>query len=211
MFCFLDCAPPSIPRQPSSLIPNPPSSILNHPSPHPSRSSVNNPQALASLPTPTMPISNAGPNTLFFSMIAILALLKVKIVFLFWLVKQGRRGHRISKGMNAWVRSQAVCRVRCYRFCILSQKITFFMLIFPIKKNLPLAENGFCVAQVKMGWMSALVQHCALQGKAVCSRSSQPSSHQIMMHCSMYFRSWLIQLNRSYKYNENITRTGIST
>ena len=27
----------------------------------------------------------------------------------------------------------------------------------------------------------------------------------------MYFWSWLIQLNRSYKYNENITRTGIST
>ena len=80
------------------------------------------------------------------------------------------------------------------------------MLIFPIKKNLPLAENGFWV-----GWMSALVQHCALQGKAVCSRSSQPSSHQIMMHCSMYFRSWLIQLNRSYKYNENIACTGIST
>ena len=35
------------------------------------------------------------------------------------------------------------------------------MLIFPIKKNLPLAENGFWVAQVKMGLMSALVQHCA--------------------------------------------------
>ena len=28
---------------------------------------------------------------------------------------------------------------------------------------------------------------------------------------SMYFWSWLIQLNRSYKYNENIARTGIST
>ena len=27
---------------------------------------------------------------------------------------------------------------------------------------------------------------------------------------SMYFWSWLIQLNRSYKYNENIARTGIS-
>ena len=27
----------------------------------------------------------------------------------------------------------------------------------------------------------------------------------------MYLRSWLIQLNRSYKYNENIARTGIST
>ena len=28
---------------------------------------------------------------------------------------------------------------------------------------------------------------------------------------SMYFWSWLIQLNRSYKYNENIARTVIST
>ena len=28
---------------------------------------------------------------------------------------------------------------------------------------------------------------------------------------SMYLRSWLIQLNRSYKYNENIAHTGIST
>ena len=28
---------------------------------------------------------------------------------------------------------------------------------------------------------------------------------------SMYLRSWLIQLNRSYKYNENIARTGILT
>ena len=28
---------------------------------------------------------------------------------------------------------------------------------------------------------------------------------------SMYFRSWLIQLNMSFKYNESIARTGIST
>ena len=28
---------------------------------------------------------------------------------------------------------------------------------------------------------------------------------------SMYFWSWLNQLNRSYKYNENIARIGIST
>ena len=28
---------------------------------------------------------------------------------------------------------------------------------------------------------------------------------------SMYFWSWLMQLNRSYKYNENIAHTGIST
>ena len=28
---------------------------------------------------------------------------------------------------------------------------------------------------------------------------------------SMYFWSWLIQLNRSYKYNENIACTEIST
>ena len=28
---------------------------------------------------------------------------------------------------------------------------------------------------------------------------------------SKYFWSWLIQLNRSYKYNENIARTGITT
>ena len=38
-----------------------------------------------------------------------------------------------------------------------------------------------------------------------------PAKPPALLLGSMYFWSWLIQLNRSYKYNENIARTGILT
>ena len=42
-------------------------------------------------------------------------------------------------------------------------------------------------------------------------RSPKKALISTLLLGSMYFWSWLIQLNRGYKYNENIACTGIST